>query len=85
MVTLAARQKIRWLGPLAIWAYPSPSGLRIQDARQAGQPALLRFDHDEFMEEYLSTLDNNPDRLRDWVAQPETWREPMPSGHARLR
>lgn len=71
--------KVRWLGPLPIWATPSPVGLRLQDNSRAGQPAILRFDHDEFVQEYIDALQNEPERLGEWIAQPETWRQPMPS------
>ena len=79
MVAIKARANIRWLGPLPIWGRPTTAGLRIQNTQQAGQPAILRFDHDEFMEEYLATLNSEPERLGEWLAQPETWRDPMAS------
>jgi hypothetical protein len=65
------------MGPLPLWARPSPVGLRLQDKARAGQPAILRFDHDEFVQEYIDTLHNEPERLGEWIAQPETWRDPM--------
>jgi hypothetical protein len=71
--------KISWLAPLPIWARPGPAGLRAQDNFLAGYPAILRFDHDDFMAEYLSTLQNEPERLGEWLARPETWRQPMAS------
>lgn len=73
---------VRWLGPLPLWAVPSPVGLRLQDAGHAGQPAILRFDHDDFMQEYIDTLQREPERLGEWIAQPETWRAPMASPKA---
>ncbi len=70
--------KVRWLGPLPIWSRPSPVGLRLQqDEKCFAQPAILRFDHDDFMQEYIDTLQNESERLGEWLAQPETWREPM--------
>jgi len=69
--------KVRWLGPLPIWAKPSPVGLRLRDDNRTGQPAILRFDHDDFMQEYIDTLTREPQRLGEWLAQPETWRAPM--------
>jgi len=71
--------KISWLAPLPIWARPGPAGLRAQDNFLAGYPAILRFDHDDFMAEYLTTLQNDPERLGEWLARPETWRQPMAS------
>lgn len=69
--------KVRWLGPLPIWTRPGPAGLRLLDSARAAQPAILRFDHDDFMQEYLDTLQREPQRLGEWLAQPETWRAPM--------
>jgi hypothetical protein len=69
--------KVRWLGPLPIWAKPGPAGLRLSDDHRVAQPAILRFDHDDFMQEYLDTLTSEPQRLGDWLAKPETWRAPM--------
>ena len=77
MVAIRARETLRWLGPVPIWGRPTAAGLRIEDRPQAGQPAILRFDHDEFMDEYLATLNSEPERLGEWLAQPETWRAPM--------
>jgi hypothetical protein len=71
--------KARWLGPLPIWARPSPAGLRLADNAHTARPAILRFDHDDFMQEFIDTLNNAPQRLGEWLAQPETWRAPMAS------
>jgi len=71
--------KIRWLGPLPIWARPGPAGLRLADSDQAGRPAILRFDHDGFMQEFITTAQSEPERLGEWTARPETWRKPMAS------
>jgi hypothetical protein len=71
--------KVSWLAPLPVWAQPGPAGLRARDGGLVGRPAILRFDHDDFMTEYLSTLNNDPGRLAEWLARPETWRAPMAS------
>ncbi len=72
------RAPARWLGPLPVWARPGPAGLRLIDADGTARPAILRFDHDDFMAEYLDLLQRHPERLGEWLAQPETWRRPMP-------
>lgn len=72
-----AHADVRWLGPLPIWARPGPAGLRLGDSAAAARPAILRFDHDDFMQDYLDTLQTAPERLAEWQAQPETWRAPM--------
>lgn len=73
------KANVRWLGPLPIWARPGPAGLRLEDGIRAGQPAILRFDHDDFMQDYLDVVQSEPERLGEWIARPETWREPMAS------
>ena len=42
------------------------------------QPGLLRFASDDFIEELNRLLANEPDRLPAYLAQPETWRDPLP-------
>lgn len=73
----STKPRPRWLGPLPIWASPSPVGLRLQGRGEAVRPAILRFDHDDFMQELIDTLHREPGRLGDWLAEPETWRKPM--------
>jgi len=51
--------------------------MRLHDSARAVQPAVLRFDHDDFMQEFINTLTSEPERLGEWLAQPETWRAPM--------
>ena len=60
---LSPDARVRWMGPLPVWARPGPAGLRVQDKDRAGQPAILRFDHDEFMQEYIDALAREPERL----------------------
>jgi len=43
-----------------------------------GQPAILRFASDTFMDEFLAVLENDPAQLTGLVARPETWRGPTP-------
>jgi hypothetical protein len=69
--------RVSWLAPLPVWARPGPAGLRARDGGQPGRPAILRYDHDEFMAEFVTTLQSEPLRLGEWLARPETWRAPM--------
>jgi hypothetical protein len=46
---------------------------------QLRSPAILRFASDTFMDEYMALLENEPARLVNLVAQPETWRGPISS------
>ncbi len=78
MVRPDTRPEPRWTGPLPLWARPGPAGLRIEEGEErAVRPAILRFDHDDFMTDYLATVATDPRRLAALVARPETWREPM--------
>lgn len=81
MVSLTMKHSIRWQAPIPLWAQNSSTGLRINNPGIAPQPSILRFATDSFMEEMLSMLNDNPKRIVEWVAQPETWREPMKSPH----
>jgi hypothetical protein len=48
--------------------------------RQALQrPAILRFNNDTFMQEFLGVLDADPGRLREYQVRRETWRGFMPA------
>jgi hypothetical protein len=42
-----------------------------------GKPTLLRFDNDNFMDNFMSMLANQPERLPEYKAQPETWYRPL--------
>ena len=41
------------------------------------QPAILRFATDSFMEDFSTMMLNDPARLSDFLALPETWRGPI--------
>lgn len=77
MVALPAHP-VRWLAPAPLWR--EVGALNQQASRRDfTRPAILRFANDEFVDEYLGVLGYHPDRLVEWVAQSETWREPSPS------
>jgi hypothetical protein len=75
----------QWTAPSPLWAAavndigdPARSVFR--------QPAILRFASDSFMDDFMALMANDPTRLAEYLAQPETWREPQktPASHARL-
>jgi hypothetical protein len=41
------------------------------------QPAILRFATDSFMDDFMNMIVNDPARLVDYLALPETWRGPL--------
>ena len=73
---MVARHDITWLAPDPLWTRERLGTANI-DNGAFNRPAILRFRSDEFMEELLGTLSFEPERLGDWLALPETWREPQ--------
>lgn len=77
MVIPIFKHEVKWLAPSSLWNDASNA-----NARTLGeaiiQPAILRFTEDSFMEELLALMEYHPDKLKEWVAQPENWREPIP-------
>jgi len=49
------------------------------DRARFRRPAILRFSTDSFMEEFMTLLNNEPQRLAEWRAKHETWRSPTPT------
>ncbi len=76
MVNGLTRHEAKWLAPQPLWRN---GGVAVTDGANgsAWQPAILRFDNDLFMDEVLAVLAYAPDRLPEWVAQPETWQAPL--------
>lgn len=81
MVALTINSKSKWYAPLPLWAKPSSIGLQKKPHKYLSldSPAIFRFDNDDFMEEFTSVIAHDPQAIKDWVAQYETWRDPMPS------
>ncbi|MBV8901873.1 MAG: hypothetical protein JOY92_17365 [Verrucomicrobia bacterium] len=69
---MIAHPQIQWQAPNPLWGEFS----RQQDFVSLRRPALLRFASDGFMQDLQSLLQSSPQRLRDYVAQGETWRAP---------
>ncbi len=70
------RHAIQWTTPAPLWGEvtdPTLAAVRTVFRR----PALLRFAHDAFMEEFLALLAAEPQRLDTYRARPETWRAPL--------
>ena len=42
-----------------------------------GKPTLLRFDNDNYMDDFMAMLANQPERLPEYKARPETWQRPL--------
>lgn len=63
----ALAHKVTWQAPRPLWRGTTPFQAR---------PQLLRFASDEFMEQLLATLAEEPARISDRIARSETWRDP---------
>ncbi len=63
----ALAHKVTWQAPRPLWRGTTPF---------AARPQLLRFASDDFMEQLLATLAEEPARISDRIARPETWRDP---------
>ena len=66
---------VQWITPPPIWGGSSLPGSS-QPGSSPRQPALLRFATDTFMDDFIALLQNEPSRLPELQAQPETWRAP---------
>jgi hypothetical protein len=67
--------QVQWVSPTPLWQ-PLADASDAETRAQMRQPQILRFATDSFMDEYTATLNNQPERLGEWIAQPETWRGP---------
>jgi hypothetical protein len=63
----ALAHKVTWQAPRPLWRGTTPYEAR---------PQILRFATDDFMEQFLATLAEEPARISDRIAKPETWRDP---------
>jgi hypothetical protein len=70
---------VTWQTPQPLWSRFGATSAEGATAPDQAQPAILRFDSDEFMEQMLAALDRDPASLGERIARPETWRLPMGS------
>ncbi|HUE78386.1 MAG TPA: hypothetical protein VMN38_01970 [Sphingomicrobium sp.] len=63
-----AHNRIAWQPPRPLWRGTTSF---------SRAPQLLRFASDEFMEQMIATLDEDPAAISRLVAKPETWHTPM--------
>jgi hypothetical protein len=64
---LAPHHPVTWAPPRPLWWGGEP-GVRA--------PQILRFASDDFMDQMLSVLEEEPARIGERIARPETWRTP---------
>jgi len=63
-----AHHPVTWQAPRPLWRGATP---------YAAAPQILRFAQDDFMEQMLATLAEDPAALARRIARPETWRTPV--------
>ena len=63
------------IDPEVQWTAPAPLWPALETAPETfAQPTMLRFATDSFMQDFLEMLEQDPARLGDLRATPETWR-----------
>ena len=78
MVAILSKHDTKWVSPSPLWSeFSETQNVSVRSSFQ--RPAILRFNNDSFMDELLALMQYYPERLVEWLAQPETWREPMPT------
>lgn len=75
---LLAEPPVRWLTAPPLWTETQQS----DDPVATQRPALLRFDSDTFMEDFITVAQTMPERLGEWRVRKETWRLPAPTASA---
>lgn len=78
MATLVNRHNSKWITPSPFWKGLGKHLQHNSGRDRFNRPAILRFRTDAFMDELLSLMTHHPEKLPEWEAQPENWREPMP-------
>ena len=63
----ALAHPVTWQAPRPLWRGVTPF---------SAAPQILRFASDDFMDQLLATLAEEPARISDRIAVPETWRDP---------
>ncbi len=71
-IALLQRDHVRWLTAAPLW--DRASGVSGAGSRM-GEPAILRFEGDTFMQQAQQTLAEDPGGMARFVARPESWRD----------
>src|SRR5262245_36337676 len=73
-----AQEVIQWTSPAPLWPQAISNTDLLARRKSLRRPAILRFASDEFMDQFLRLLGNDPARLNELIAKPETWRGAYP-------
>jgi hypothetical protein len=71
---------VQWTTPSPLWETAISKNTAQLRRTELSRPTILRFATDTFMDDFLKMTENDPARLNQYVALPETWRgvAPMP-------
>lgn len=74
------KHQIQWTTPSPLWENAIAKNTAQLRRAELARPAILRFATDSFMDDFLKTAANDPKKLDQYLALPETWRgvAPMP-------
>jgi hypothetical protein len=72
---MTMERHIEWTAPAALW--DQFNGPTTESQRRVFRtPAILRFATDDFMQDFISMMENDPHKASELLAVPETWRKP---------
>ncbi|MET0752923.1 MAG: hypothetical protein ABWZ66_06100 [Pyrinomonadaceae bacterium] len=72
------KDTVQWTTPSPLWQTAISQTSAVLRRAEFSRPSILRFATDTFMDDYVEMLANDPKRLAQYVALPETWRGVAP-------
>lgn len=72
------RDLVQWTTPSPLWENATGQTSAVLRREELSRPSILRFATDTFMDDFLQMLANDPKRLGQYLAYPETWRGVSP-------
>ena len=71
---------VQWTAPAPLWETALAQNTAAKRRMELSRPSILRFATDSFMDDFLKVAENDPKKLGQYLALPETWRgmSPMP-------
>lgn len=73
------KDTVQWTTPSPLWETAISQTSAALRRAEFSRPSILRFATDTFMEDYMQMLANDPKRLGQYIALPETWRGVAPA------
>jgi hypothetical protein len=68
------RDTVQWTTPSPLWETAISRSSAVLRREELNRPSILRFATDTFMDDFMQMLANDPKRLAQYIALPETWR-----------